>query len=69
MDNIDDDSDTSSDVDSDCIEILNACIKVQDEQITNLINENNILKNRILNLKSIINSKLPAHLNNIIDFL
>ena len=69
MDNIDDDSDTSSDVDSECIDILNSCIKIQDEQITSLINENNILKNRILNLKSIISSKLPHYLINIIESL
>lgn len=66
-------SDTSSDIDNESIDEL---LLQKDEQIDDLLTKTEIqalfikvLKDRINELKHIICSNLPAHLNAIIDYL
>ena len=68
------DSDTSSDIDYE--EDYDKIIIEQDIEISDLKTKNEIqsafievLKDRIIDLKNIINSKLPSHLNAILEYL
>jgi hypothetical protein len=69
-------SETSSDSDNEYSETIEELLIEKDTQIDDLLTKvkiisamNDVLCDRITNLKQIINSNLPAHLNAILDFL
>jgi hypothetical protein len=69
-------SETSSDSDNEYSETIEELLIEKDTQIDDLLTKvkiisamNDVLCDRITNLKQIINSNLPAHLNAILEFL
>ena len=63
------DSETSSESEISYEETINQLLEEQDEIISDLRDENEILKHRIDNLKAVIVSKVNYMLNDIIEFL